>query len=264
MNKSKKEISELENPYFDLQAKIGITKHLGGLKATKELIELCHITKDKYVLDVGCGVGITACYIAKKVGSRVVGVDIRGEMIARSNERTKREGVEDRIEFQVADVQELPFKDTLFDTVISESVTAYPEDKRKAISEYVRVTKPGGYIGLNETTWMKTPPAEVVEYILQSAGSIKPEDSNGWKELLEDSGLHNIVVKTYKFAPVSQIINEIRMAEFTQVFKAWGTFFSLYFKNPTYRKAIKEMTKGAHVPKNLLKYYGYGIYVGRK
>jgi len=39
---------------------------------------------------------------------------------------------------------------------------------------------------------------------------------------------------------------------------------SLYFKNPNYRKAIKEMTRRARVPKNLLKYYGYGIYVGRK
>lgn len=44
-------------------------------------------------------------------------------------------------------------------TVVCESVTAFPEDKRKAVSEYVRITKPGGHIGLNETTWLKTPPA---------------------------------------------------------------------------------------------------------
>ena len=64
---SRKEISELENPYFDLQAEMGFTKHMGGLKTTRELIELCHIDKDTYVLDVGCGVGMSACYIAKKV-----------------------------------------------------------------------------------------------------------------------------------------------------------------------------------------------------
>ncbi len=68
---------------------MGFTKHMGGLKATRELIELCHTNKDKYVLDVGCGVGITACNIVKRYSCKVVGVDISEEMIARSNERAK-------------------------------------------------------------------------------------------------------------------------------------------------------------------------------
>jgi len=50
-----------------LQADIGITKYAGGLKTTRELIELCHINKDTYVLDVGCGVGLTPCYLAKSM-----------------------------------------------------------------------------------------------------------------------------------------------------------------------------------------------------
>ncbi|MBA7710182.1 2-methoxy-6-polyprenyl-1,4-benzoquinol methylase [subsurface metagenome] len=181
---SREEISELEDPYFDLQAKMGFTKHMGGLKATRELIELCHTNKDKYVLDVGCGVGITACNIVKRYSCKVVGVDISEEMIARSNERAKRKGVEGRIEFQVADAQNLPFQDALFDVVISESATAFLEDKQSAINQYVRVTKPGGYIGLNETTWIKgMPPTEIVEYLFRTAGGVKPETPSGWKEL---------------------------------------------------------------------------------
>ena len=53
---SPKEISELELPYFELQAYLDATKHAGGLKATKELIKLCQIDEGKYILDVGCGV----------------------------------------------------------------------------------------------------------------------------------------------------------------------------------------------------------------
>jgi len=114
----------------------------------------------------------------------VVGVDISEEMIARSNERAKRKGVEGRIEFQVADAQNLPFQDALFDVVISESATAFLEDKQSAINQYVRVTKPGGYIGLNETTWIKgMPPTEIVEYLFRTAGGVKPETPSGWKEL---------------------------------------------------------------------------------
>ena len=126
---SQNEISKLENPYFDLQAEMGITKHIGSFKATKELIELCHINKDKYILDIGCGVGKTACYLAKRHGCEVVGVDISERMIDRAKERAKRKNVENKTAFQIADAQNLPFEDALFDAVISESVTAFPKDK---------------------------------------------------------------------------------------------------------------------------------------
>lgn len=64
---SPEEILELETPYFELQTYVGTTKHMGGLETTRELIELCHINKGKYVLDVGCGTGATPCYIAKNM-----------------------------------------------------------------------------------------------------------------------------------------------------------------------------------------------------
>ena len=259
------EREKLENPYFDLQAEMGITKHLGGLKTTEKLIELCHINKDKYVIDVGCGVGMTACYLAKKIGSRVVGVDISERMIDRSNERAKRGGVENRVEFLVADVQNLPFKNAVFDAVISESVTAFPEDKQKAVNEYVQIVKSGGYIGLNETTWIKTPPKELIEYVFDAIGGCEPETPDASKELLKDSGLRDIAVKTYKIALFSQFVNEIRMICFTEFFKAGGRLFSLYFKRSAYKRVIKKMIKEArHIPKNMFEYFGYGIYVGRK
>lgn len=258
--------SRLENPYFDLQAKIGITKHPGGLKTTRELIELCRIDRNTHVLDVGCGVGMSACYIAKKSGSRVVCMDISEKMIARSKERAKREGVEDRVEFQLADAQDLPFEDALFDLVISESATAFAEHKHSAINEYVRVIKPGGYVALNETTWIKTPPpVELVEYLYHTVGGVKPETANGWKELLEGAGLNDIVIKTNKLATFSQFVNEIRMAGFTESFKVWGRLFALLFKSSTHRKVIYKMAKQARrIPRNFSEYFGYGIYIGRK
>jgi protein-L-isoaspartate O-methyltransferase len=62
--------------FFDFAAEVGLTKHIGGVEATEAIIQLCHIAKDSYILDVGCGVGATACFIANKVGCRVMGVDI--------------------------------------------------------------------------------------------------------------------------------------------------------------------------------------------
>ena len=259
-------IPELKDPYFDLQAEMGVTKHVGGLKATEELIALSQIGREKYVLDVGCGVGATACYLAKKIGCSVVGVDIREAMIARSIERARREGVEDNVEFRVADAQALPFEDASFDVVINESVTAFIDDKRRAIGEYLRVTKPGGYVGLNETTWLKTPtPTEVVDYVLRTTGGCKPETADGWRALLEDAGLHDLVVRTDKLVTLSQFVGEIRMIGISGFLKACGTLLALYFKSSPHRRAIRELKKEArNCPKDLLDYYGYGLYVGMK
>ena len=71
------------SPYFEFQSLWGFSKHGGGLKATEELIKLCKINRDKYVLDVGCGVGATSCFLWKKHECKVVGIDISEKMVER-------------------------------------------------------------------------------------------------------------------------------------------------------------------------------------
>ncbi|MFC1943163.1 class I SAM-dependent methyltransferase [Chloroflexota bacterium] len=261
---SPEEISELGASYFELQASWGMTKHIGGLKATRELIELSHINKGTYVLVVGCGVGVTPCYLAKRYGCRVVGVDLFESMIDRSNERVKRKGVEDRVECRIADAQNLPFEDSLFDVVICESVNAFIGDKQRAASEYVRVIKSGGYVGLNECTWIKTPPPELAEYLSRIMGAEFPTCNNGWKELLEGSGLRETVARIYKTNAISQWSNEVRQFEFLDFLRAWYRFFFLFIKSSACRKFVKETLTMPRSIFGLFQYFGYGIYAGRK
>jgi len=245
------------------------TKHAGGLKSTIELIELCNINKDSYVLDAGCGVGTTACYLAKKYGCRVIGIDILERMIKWSKQKAKKEGLEDRVEFRIANAQNLPFEDALFDVVIGEAVNAFVEDKQKAMREYVRVTKPGGFVGLHEATWLKTsPPKEVLESFaklhkllydvgLEGYGKwVNEFSADGWKNLLQSAGLKDIVVRTYKTNPKNDIIDRIKLIGPWRILK---TYF-IYFTNPEYRA----LTKKVVLPKIATEYYGYGTYVGKK
>ena len=245
---------------YELVAYSGFRKHfhLGGLEATRELIELCHIDQDEYVLDVGCGTGKTACYIAKRYGCRVVGADILERMVNRANERAKKEGVEDRVRFRVADAQSLPFEDNLFDVVIGEFITGLLGDKQRGANEYLRVTKPGGYVGLNEATWIKTPPPmELVEYLSRTYG-FKREilTSDGWAELLAGTGLGDIVARAYKVNSLSNKRDDVK-----DLLRVWHRALYLYIRSSAFRKFIKEALS---IPKNLLEYFGYGIYVGRK
>jgi arsenite methyltransferase len=137
---SPEEILQLEDPYFELQAYVGTTKHMGGLKSTRELIKLCQVEKGTYVLDVGCGAGATPSYLAKEVGCRVMAVDIRASMLALAAQRVQRDGVAELVELKVADAQHLPFEDGLFGAVLVESVTSFIPDKQRAVSEFARLT----------------------------------------------------------------------------------------------------------------------------
>ena len=252
--------------FFDFAAEAGLTKHFGGLEATEEIVELCHIGKDSYVLDVGCGVGQTPCYLAKKHGCRVVGVDINKRMIERARETAEREGVADRTEFRVADAQGLPFEDDTFDAAITESVTVFPEDKQRAVTEYARVTKPGGYVGLNEATWLKVPPPpEIVAWASQDLGAcVKPLTSDDWTGLLEDAGLTDITVNIREVRPRREAKELVRRYGYGGMLRNLYRALSLYLTNPAYRRFVKKVQKEGITPNNLEEYLGYGVFVGRK
>ena len=252
--------------FFDFAAEVGLTKHIGELEATEALLELCHVSKGNYVLDVGCGVGVTPVFIAKRYGCRVVGVDISEGMVERSRERAKRARVVDRVEFRVADAQDLPFDDNSFDAVITESVTAFPEDKQKAVNEYARVTKPGGYVGLNESTWLRVPPPpELVAWASQELGAnAKPLTSSEWAGLLEAAGLRETVVRTYEINVQDEGRGILRRYGCGGMLGVLFRMLSLYARSPAYRRFVKGVREDGVTPDNLDEYFGYGLYVGRK
>jgi arsenite methyltransferase len=257
---------ENEQHFFDFAAEVGLTKHIGGLEATQKLVELCHINAGKYVLDVGCGAGVTPSFLGRTYDCRVVGVDISEGMIKRSRERAQREGVADRVEFRVADAQDLPFENDLFDAVITESVTAFPEDKQRAVNEYARVTRPGGYVGLNESTWLKVPPPpELVAWASQDlGGNVEPLTSGEWVGLLEAAGLTEIVVQAFDIDVRDEAKGILRRYGCGGMLSVWARMLALYARNPAYRKFVKQVRGGGVTPENLDEYFGYGLYVARK
>jgi arsenite methyltransferase len=257
---------ESQPTFFDFAAEVGLTKHFGGLEGTQMLVELCQIKPNSYILDVGSGAGVSPCSLAKHYGCRVVGVDIRGRMIERSEERAQREGVADQVKFRVADAQDLPFDVGQFDIVITESVTSFPKNKQLAVNEYARVVRSDGYVGLAEFTWLKVPPPqELIDWVSQDVGAcVQPLTADERTGLLQNAGLQDIITQLY---PVDAKQETRLLLKRYGIGGMLGNILRavrLYVQNPAYRDFVKRVNQGGIVPDNITDYFGYGMYVGRK
>ena len=247
--------------YLDMQAEVGITKHVGGFTATDELLSLCHVEDAKEVLNVGCGIGVGVAYIARKFGCRVVGVDISEKMIKWSRLRASEEKVEDKVEFRRANVLDLPFEDDRFDAVIVESVLAFVEDKARAIRECIRVTKPGGYVGLNESFWTKEPSSEEVALAQDAVGSNIPIEET-WKVLWENSGLYERTMSLRRVNSRLEVRDRLRWVGRRWALRGFGRLLRLFFTNPSMRQSVKRFFNNKSL--DTMQEIGYGLFVGRK
>jgi ubiquinone/menaquinone biosynthesis C-methylase UbiE len=251
-----------ESVYFDFQAEAGMTKHLGGAKATDEMLDLCYVTANNQVLDVGCGAGSSACYIARKRDCYVTGVDIRPKMVERAEKTAASQGLQERTAFQVADAQSLPFEDNQFDVLLCQSVLAFVADKSRALHEFIRVTRPGGYIAFTEAQWRIQPEPDMQKFLDEYAGpetNVLPREE--WLDLLQNSGLTDLVMRAYDVNPASDSLNQIRQTGCLSILGVWGRAIALFLNQRKYREFAKNAVK---LPKELANSMSYGIYVGRK
>lgn len=247
--------------YLDMQAYVGITKHLGGRAATDQLLAWCHVDKASQVLCVGCGIGVSTAYIAKKYDCHVAGVDISDKMIEWARLRAKREHVETKIEFRAADIQDLPFETNRFDAVIAESVVAFVPDRARAIRECVRVTKPGGYVGLNESFLTQALSPELSEMLGRTLGGIELPMLETWQSLWEASGLQERVLQTFSIDARAEVRDRIQWIGPRWSLEAMGRLFYLCVTQPSARASVGEQYGSTS---NVLGTLEYALFVGRK
>ena len=71
------------------------------------------------VLDIGCGWGGMAIYLAQNYDIKVLGITLSEEQLALARERTKEAGVGDRVSYELVDYRELPKRGEKFDRIVS-------------------------------------------------------------------------------------------------------------------------------------------------
>lgn len=190
--------------YLDLLAEHGIDgAHPGGFALTKALLRRERIGPSTVVLDVGCGTGQTAAYLAGKYGCRVVAIDNNPKMLEKAKQRFLRNGLEIKA-FQ-ADAMFLPFLPNSFDLVMAESVTIFTMMSR-SLKEYARVLKPTGVLIEIEMTAETPLVAEELKDMRKTYGINKVPTEEEWLELLKAAGFSDIHILRGKINPMQLLL----------------------------------------------------------
>jgi len=236
--------------------------HMGGEEATHQLLAWLQLDAGIRALDVGCGAGVTACLIAQKYGSRVVGIDFSEVMVAQAVDKADRLGLAEKLEFRVADVYEMPFEDGSFDAALAESVfTPLTGDKLQALREIVRVLRPGGLVGVNETTLDPATPPEVLELAEEHPAMYGHFTAEQLRALFEEAGLEVVQMRQGKQAETPSPVTAMGLRGLLGfVVRVYPKVLSRLLRDPRFRKASSiddQFTKRAKP------YMGYTLIVGQ-
>lgn len=127
--------------------------HIGGMQSSLELARRAGIGAAQRGVDLCCcnGAGMRLLVRMQGVAS-MIGVDATATVVERGRDRTRAEGLDDRIEFRLADVCASGLPDQAADFVWGEDAWCYVLDKPRLIAEAARIVKPGGVIAF--TDWV--------------------------------------------------------------------------------------------------------------
>lgn len=124
--------------------------HGRELLATKDHAALLEASPSDRILDIGCGIGGPARYIASTFGCRVDGIDLTPAFVTAARQLTELSGLQHRVTFVEGNADALPFETGGFDGGISLYVGMNLPDREAVLREATRVIKPGGRLVWSE------------------------------------------------------------------------------------------------------------------
>ena len=89
--------------------------HARGFPATRDLADVLPIRAGDRLVDIGCGLGGPARYLAERFGCEVEGIDITEPFVLAGNRLTEMVGLTERVTIQRGDGQRLPYGDSRLD-----------------------------------------------------------------------------------------------------------------------------------------------------
>lgn len=174
--------------------------HVGGRKATEQVLDRLALKSGQRGLDLGCGLGGPARYAARSSGATVVGVDITSDYVTAGQKLTRMAGLSERVKHVHASILDLPIKDRVFDAAWMIHVGMNIADKHRIAREVAQVLKPGALFGIYDIMRMSD---QDITYPMPWASSPRQSAVVGpdrYRFALKDAGF--------------EIVSETNLAEF--------------------------------------------------
>jgi ubiquinone/menaquinone biosynthesis C-methylase UbiE len=162
------------------------------------LVQAAALRGTERVLDLGCGAGHTALAMAPGA-AHVTAVDVTPSMVATATRLTAERGVKN-LSIRVADVVDLPFPDAQFDIVTSRVAAHHFADPRPALSEALRVLRPGGRLLLIDSV---APEAAALDTfincveLLRDASHVRDWRPSEWMTMLAETGFQPAILEHF-------------------------------------------------------------------
>lgn len=189
---------------------LGETFHPGGQALTLHLGTLLQPGPTSRVLDVASGPGTSALLLAQRFGCQVVGIDYGTNAVQQAGARARELGLDHLVTFQAGDAEQLPFPDASFDALLCECAFCTFPHKTRAASEFQRVLKPGGRLGLSDLTRVGDVPPALQGLLAWIACIADAQPQERYVQILSSAGFVVEALEQHDEA-LSELVREIQV-----------------------------------------------------
>lgn len=210
----------------------------GGIESTEEFSKMLDVSTDDSVLDLGCGVGGAAFFIARKVrgafvrvlifdsstsfcfviisccvqyGCYVYGVDLSVNMIMCALESAAASGNGDKVSFEVSDASKRELPGNSYDAVFSRDAFFYVGNKAALLKKIFKVMKPGGRLVITDYCAGSAETVEFKTYVSERSYHLASIEE--YESLLRDAGFEVKMIEDRSSQLLECIDREIKKVD---------------------------------------------------
>lgn len=158
-------------------------------RATATMARDAGFRAGQHVLEVACGIGGTARYLARELGVRVEATNISEAQIERARALTAAAGLGHLVNVSRADFHDLPFPDRSFDGWWCQEAMLYAADKSRVLAEAVRVVRPKASLVLSDLIFLTGAPADFKDAFMKRLGAYHIWTAEDYDRLIARAGL---------------------------------------------------------------------------
>jgi sarcosine/dimethylglycine N-methyltransferase len=177
-----------ENIHLGLFEDEGESLHVANDRTNHRCAAAAALSPGQKVLEVGCGYGATARFLAQTAGCSVTATNISDRELAEARRLTKAAGLDDKVQFAYGDFHALDFPNEAFDVYWCQESFLHAADKAQVLQEAYRVLKPGGRLVLTELLVRDGTPDDIRDRIYERIGAPIMWDAPDYRQEMQNLG----------------------------------------------------------------------------